>query len=244
MNSTDFERARTLLPSFLKKTISANDKAWMTQFIQNLQDKSLNLDEGKVRQFNDEMAWVELSQGQLDNTTPAFDSEAGWKKMAMQLEISPLAQPAQPSHPLQAPHDKKKRSAFDLMKLLINAKFGSLIELWRKPMVGVLASTMIVAQMGLLAALVKYTWQAQKQETTVSPASGDVKLKDMVLFSVMVKDAAKVQDMRALLEGMQAQVISGPSAIGIWVIAVPKDKLIDAAKAFKSSAIVESADQQ
>jgi hypothetical protein len=155
MNSTDFERARTLLPSFLKKTISANDKAWMTQFIQNLQDKSLNLDEGKVRQFNDEMAWVELSQGQLDNTMPAFDSEAGWKKMAMQLEISPLAQPAQPSHPLQAPHDKKKRSAFDLMKLLINAKFGPLIELWRKPMVGVLASTMIVAQMGLLAALVK-----------------------------------------------------------------------------------------
>jgi hypothetical protein len=235
MNSTDFERAKNLLPSFLKKTISADDKAWMTQFIQNLQDKSLNLDEGKVRQFNDEMAWVQLSQAQLENATPAFNSEAGWEKMAMELKLHSTAQAVQ---------SKNRRSAFDLLTLLINAKFGPLIELWRKPLVGVLASTMIVAQMGLLAALVKYTWQTQKQETSVSPASGDVKMKDMVLFSVMVKDAAKVQDMRALLESMQAQIISGPSAIGIWVVAVPKDKLTEANNAFKASAIVESADQQ
>jgi hypothetical protein len=235
MNSTDFERAQILLPSFLKKTISLDDKAWMTQFIQNLQDKSLNLDEGKVRQFNDEMAWVELSQHQLENSTPAFDSAAGWNKMAMQLKLSAATQ----TTPV-----KKKRTAFELLKLLVNAKFGTLIEFWRKPMVGVLASTMLVAQMGLLAALVKYTWQAQKEQTVVAPASGDVKMKDMVLFSVLVKDVAKVQDMRVLLDGIQAQVISGPSAIGIWVIAVPKDKLNDASQAFKASAIIESADQQ
>jgi hypothetical protein len=69
-------------------------------------------------------------------------------------------------------------------------------------------------------------------------------MKDMALFSVMVKDTAKVQDMRFLLESLQAQVVSGPSAIGLWVIAVPKTKISEANSAFKASAIIESADQQ
>jgi hypothetical protein len=235
MNSTDFEKARTLLPSYLKKTISADDKAWMTQFIHNLHDQSLNLDEGEVRQFHDEMAWVELSQQQLEIQTPTFDSEAGWKKMAMKLNLNQST---------QATTVRSTQSVVDVLRSVFNAKFGTLILFWRKPMVGFLASTMIVAQMGLLAALVKYTWQTQRQETVVAPASGDVRMSGMVLFSVMLKDVAKVQEMRALLETMQAQVVSGPSAIGLWVIAVPKDKLIEAAKAFKSSTIVESAEQQ
>jgi hypothetical protein len=235
MNSTDFEKARTLLPSYLKKTISADDKAWMTQFIHNLHDQSLNIDEGKVRQFNDEMAWVELSQRQLEKETPLFDSEAGWKKMAMELKLNQTT---------QATTVQNTHSVFDLFKRLMNLKFETLILFWRKPMVGVLASTMIVAQMGLLAAVVKYSWQAQHQETVVAPASGDAKMNGMVLYSVMLKDDAKVQELQTLLETMQAQVVSGPSAMGIWVVAVPKGKLIEATKAFKSSTIVESADQQ
>lgn len=234
MNSTDFDRAKLLLPSFLKKTISDDDKAWMMQFMQNLQDQNLNLDKGKMRQFSDEMAWVKLSQSQLEQETPAFDSEAGWKKIAMQLNSS--------INSAKAP--TIVGSAYGLLKKLLFKKFQLFLLYWRKPMVGVLASTMIVAQMGLLAALVKSTWQTQKAITLVVPASGDVTLKDRVLFSVMLKDAAKVQDMRALLESIQAQVVSGPSAIGIWVIAVPTNKLVDAEKIFKASAFVESADQQ
>jgi hypothetical protein len=242
MNSTDFERARNLLPSYLKKTISDDDKAWMTQFIQNLQSESSAADNtaNEARQFKDEMAWVELSQNQLEQSTPAFDSEAGWKKMAMQID---LTTPNKKTTHISS--KKNKRSVFDILSSIFQAKFETLILFWRKPMVGFLASTMIVAQMGLLAALVKYSWQTQKQESAVVvPASGDGKIKDMALFSVMVKDAAKIQDMRLLLETLQAQVVSGPSAVGLWVIAVPKTKISEATSAFKASTIIESADQQ
>jgi hypothetical protein len=236
MNSTDFARAQTLLPSFLKKTISDIDKVWMTQFIQNLQENRSNFDEAKVRQFEDELAWIELSQSQLENATPRFDTEAGWKKLAMQ--ITPSVEPVKN-------HDRKE-TTLKLLKSLFYAKFETLILFWRKPMVGVLASTMLVAQMGLLAALVRHTWQAERTgpETVVASATGDVKVKGQVLFSVMFKDTVKLQEIRTLLESTQGQIVSGPSAIGIWVIAVPHEKLVTSATAFKSSAIVESADQQ
>jgi hypothetical protein len=225
----DFERARLLIPGFLKKTLADDDKAWMTQFIETLPQQSESLS----RQFHDEMAWVELTQAQLNAATPVFDSQAGWKTMENQLDLQNTKTTPKP-----------RKNLGDLLKALVSAKFGMLIAFWRRPMVGVLASGMIVAQMGLLAALVRYTGQSGTQENVVVPASGASSVAGAVLFSVVFKDAASSKEIRELLAANQAQIVGGPGAIGVWVISVPKEKLLDAAKAFVKSPIVESAEPQ
>jgi hypothetical protein len=228
-DANDFNRARQLIPGFLKKTLADDDKAWMTQFIETLPEQP----ESMFRQFKDEMAWVALSQAQLSAATPAFDVQAGWKNMETQLD----------QHTTQTAPTPRKNLG-DLLQALAQAKFGMLIEFWRRPMVGVLASGMIVAQMGLLAALVRYTGHSGTQENVVVPASGASSVAGAVLFSVVFKDAASSKEIRELLEANQAQVVGGPGAIGVWVISVPKEKLLDAAKAFVKSPIVESAEPQ
>jgi hypothetical protein len=222
--AADFEKAKLFIPAFLKKTLTGDDKVWMTQFMEQRHQQ----DESQLRQFNEELAWVELTQVQLSAATPAFDTQAGWKKMEFQINQTM----------------KPRKSVSQIIQGLIKAKFATLIDLWRRPMVGVLASAMIVAQMGLLAALVRYVGHSGTQENLVVPASGASQVQGTAMFSVVFKDSATSKDIRELLDANQAQVIGGPGAIGVWVISVPKEKLTQAAKAFAKSAIIESAEPQ
>ncbi len=152
----------------------------------------------------------------------------------IQTASSDQAQPA-PLH---------KRSGLQWVKAQIRARIEKLIRLWRKPAIGALASAMIVGQMGLLAALVRYTYNVEPQISVMAPASGSKVDQDGIVLAVVFKDKASAKQIQQLLSSVQAQVTGGPGAIGVWEVAVPKDKLDDAMKILSNSKIIESAAPQ
>ena len=228
---TDSERARHLIPGFLKKTLAADDKEWMTQFLD-----TLNLQGGTTAvEFAQEMAWVERSQQQLAQDAPDFDAQAGWQRMQSRLDA-----PEQPVRLQVTPLQMAMRR----LKTQIRNRIDRAIAWWRKPVVGVLASAMIVAQMGLLAAVVKRLNQAPSVAESVSPASGAPSLDGMKVLTIVFKDSASLLDVRTLIDNVQGRVIDGPGALGVWRVAVPQDKLDASLKHLGAAKTVESVASQ
>lgn len=229
--STDIERARHLIPGFLKKTLGADDKEWMTQFLDNLklQGGTTSVD------FAQEMAWVERSQQQLALNAPAFDAQAGWQRLQGRLSApAPLVSPKQPIK--TAPFT----AAVSWVKSEIRARISSAAAWWRKPVVGVLASAMIVGQMGILAAVVKQMSQATTVVEGVTPSSGAPSLEGMQVLVIVFKDNASLLEVRTLIDSVQGRVIDGPGALGVWLVAVPKDKFEATFKRAGAAPAVES----
>lgn len=227
----DIERARDLIPGLLKKTLAANDKEWMTQFLD-----SLNRQGGTIAvEFAQEMAWVERSQEQLADDAPAFDAQAGWQRMQSRLD-APMSV-ADPK-----PHVKKAASspAASWVKTQIHNWINNAVAWWRKPVVGVLASAMIVAQMGLLVAVVKQMNQLQTTSVGVTPASNAPSLEGLAVLSIVFKDRASLLEVRTLIDSVQGRVVDGPGALGVWLVAVPKDKLDASMKRLGAAKAVES----
>jgi hypothetical protein len=235
MNTPDIERARNLIPGFLKKSLQADDSEWMAQFLNTLRSTG----GAPAAEFEQEMAWVERTQQHLTQTSPVFDTQAGWQRMQRRLSASAttatVATAAPPSRP---------RSALAWVKSQFRARLDKAIRWWQKPAVAAMASAMLIGQMGLLAAVVRYTYNVEPQAVLVAPAAGEKSNPDSISLAVVFKDKATLKQMRQLLDSVQAQVVGGPGAIGVWEVAVPKDRLNEAMKVFSESKIVESAAPQ
>jgi hypothetical protein len=140
--------------------------------------------------------------------------------------------------PAAAAH--RPRGAWAWVKSQARARVDKLVGMWQKPVVAAMASAMIIGQMGLLAAVVRYTYNVEPQVALVSPAAGGKVDPDSVVLAIVFKDKTTVKQMNQLLASVQAQVVGGPGAIGVWEVAVPKDKLAEAMKLFGSSKLLES----
>ena len=236
MTPANVEHARHLIPGFLKKSLSDNDKEWMTQFLNQLRaSASQGIDADISIGFEQEMAWIEQTQTQLAQHDPVFDTQQGWQRMRSLLESEVTTQIPRPSLAHQV---------ITWIQAFIHVRSQKWVDLWKKPLVGALASAMIVGQMGLLAAMVRMTYNAMPQPTTVSLSSGESAPPDSAVLAVVFKDQATQLDMRTLLDGLQAQVVGGPGAIGVWQVSVPKDKLSEALQSLGRAKIVESVEVQ
>ena len=228
---TDIERARFLIPGFLKKTLSADDKEWMTQFLNILSQQS----SPEAVEFTHEMAWVERSQQQLAQDAPAFDAQAGWQRMQGRLNA-----PAQSAKPDQSAKQAPLNTLIAWVKTQVKERITSAAAWWKKPVVGVLASAMIVGQMGLLAAVVKQMSNVSPIVEGVTPSSGAPSLEGMQVLAIVFKDNASLLEVRTLIDSVQGRVIDGPGALGVWLVAVPKDKLDANTKRLGTDKAVES----
>lgn len=229
--STDLERARNLIPGFLKKTLAADDKEWMTQFLNTLNQQSGSA----AADFNQEMAWVERSQIHLAQDAPAFDAQAGWQRLQHRL-----AAPAPLAPQKQQVKESFVAAAVSWAKSEIRTRIHSAAAWWRKPVVGVIASAMIVGQMGILAAVVKQMSQATTVVEGVTPSSGAPSLEGLVVLTVVFKDSASLLEVRSLIASVDGRVVDGPGAIGVWQIGVPKGSLDTSLKRLSSAPVVES----
>lgn len=235
MNTQDIERAQYLIPGLLKKTLGTDDSEWMAQFLNTLRSQG-----GPVlAEFEQEMAWVERTQQHLAQTSPVFDAQAGWQRMKGRLDTATEkvvgSPPAAPTRP---------RNVVQWVKSQFRDRIDNAIRWWQKPVVAVLASAMIVGQMGILAVVVRNFYNVAPQAAIVVPASGEKSLPDSITLAVVFKDKATLKQVNHLLGSVQAQVVGGPGAIGVWEIAVPKDRLNEAMKVFGASEIVASAAPQ
>jgi hypothetical protein len=235
MNTQDIERAQYLIPGLLKKTLTADDSEWMAQFLNTLRSQG-----GPVlTEFEQEIAWVERTQQHLAETSPVFDEQAGWQRMQDRIE-------AATEKVSIAPPDRLARqsSVLQRLKSQFSDQIEKIIHWWQKPVVATFALVMIVGQMGLLAAVVSYVYNVEPQTATVTPASGEKGLPNSITLAVVFNDTATLMQVQQLLGSVQAQVVGGPGAIGVWEVAVPKDRLNEAMQVFGDSKIVASAAPQ
>lgn len=228
------ERARHLIPGYLKKTLSANDSEWMAQFLSSTKLNNPTFS----GEFESEMAWVAQTQAQLAQAAPAFDVQSGWQRVQGRLDTPGAF--AQQANTAQAARPHRPRGIINWIKSQARARLDKLIRMWQKPVVAVMGSAMIIGQMGILAAVVRYTYNVEPQVAMVSPASGSKVDPDSVVLAIVFKDKVTARQMQQLLGSVQAQVVGGPGAIGVWEVAVPKDKLAEAMKLFGSSKLIDS----
>jgi hypothetical protein len=238
--AADLERAQFLIPGYLKKSLKADDYQWMTQFLNQLHQRGQADPQAAQREdaFLQEMAWVERSQQQIAQDTPAFDAHLGWQRMEERLAAG--AAPAAAKKPQPA-----TISPLPNPVTWAKEQFAALIDRatawWKKPVIGALASAMIVGQMGLLAAVVKQMSPQLAEVTSAAPLSGSQSVDGAVVLSVVFKDSASLLEVRTLVDSVQGRVVGGPGALGVWEVAVPKEKGAEALKTFIAAPAVESA---
>jgi hypothetical protein len=233
---TDYERAVNLIPAYLKNSLSADDSAWMKGFLDQLQS-----DTAQAAAFAEEMKWVEKTQTQMNQALPHIDVEAGWAHLAGQLRSAAAPQAAQPLAAASADQPSLISKAMQWASDMIKQRMNGLLDLWRKPAVVVLGSAMIVGQMGLRAAVVKKLYSAETTSVAI-PASGSkgAASDQVITVQVIFKDKTSVADIRKLLDASGAQIVGGPSAIGVWEVQIDKSKQTAAIDQISKSKTVES----
>jgi hypothetical protein len=236
MTDQDIKRAQALIPSFLKNLLSADDSVWMTQFLSQLQSS----DPALAQAFTEEMQWVQKTQQHMESTLPHMDINAGWAHLAQQVSQSPSAQAAART-PTPSQVRSQNESFFELTIRWMKIQALRLLGLWRKPVVAVLGSAMIVGQMGLLAAVIKQLHHVENSAHVI-PASGSKAAlpENSVMVQVVFKDNTSVADIRKLLDLSGAQIIGGPSALGVWEVQIEKAKQTAAIEQISKSKAVES----
>ena len=236
----DWAKAEHLLPGYLKKNLSASDQEWMKQWIYQIQ----NTGGATAEALAAEITWVELAQDVLGEQSAAFNAQAGWQKLQAGLknEAASGATVSQSAEPTQAVTSFQKLRQW--MGKLARMQQDRALQWWQKPATGVLASAMIVGQMGLLAAAVKQVYVMTTDTATVTPSSGSNTPVDGAVLKVIFKPNSSVKDILGVLNSVQGRVTGGPGALGIWEVEVPTDKLPSALEMLGKSKTVESVTQQ
>ena len=229
----EWAKAEHLLPGYLKKTLADYDQEWMEQWI-----TQTNAAAGlPAAALQSEIGWVRSVQRSLTDESVQFNAQAGWDKLQAGLDIAP------PMATLPAKPSKLQKLSSWLAKLL-RMQQDRALQWWQKPATGVLASAMIVGQMGLLAATVKQIYVLPTDSAMVTPSSGATRPVDGAVIKVVFKPDASVQDITAALNSVQGRITGGPGALGIWDVEVPTEKLPGALAFLGKSRAVESATQQ
>lgn len=237
MNQVDYARALDLIPAHLKNQLSADDSAWMKEFLAQLQSS----DPAKAAAFAQEMQWTEKTKMQMEQSLPHIDLEAGWQHLASKLQAAPSADTQSNRQQAAAVPISVGNKMMAWIKDFIQKRIESLLNLWRKPAIVVLGSAMIIGQMGMLAAVVKkmYTVETTGMAIPASGAKGAAS-DQVIVVQVIFKDKTSVADIRKLLDASGAQIIGGPSAIGVWEVQIDKSKQTTAIDQISKSKTVES----
>lgn len=238
VSALDMRRAQDLISGYLKNSLSADDQAWMAQFLVTLRTQGGTV----ATEFEQEMAWVAQTQAQLSQAAPVFDTDSGWQRLQARLDTPRAAQGELAAKPAQV--ETGFGGVMRWAKQQFQAKAASFGRLWQKPAVGFLASAMIVSQMGLLAAVVHHLHKVEStQSAEVTPAAGSKAPQDGAVLVVVFKDNTSLLDMRMLLRNVHGEVVGGPGAMGVWEISVPKESVAESMKLLSASNLVYSVNQ-
>ena len=118
---------------------------------------------------------------------------------------------------------------------------------WQMPRVAVLASALIVGQMGLLGLLVKKMADATNVghvSNAVTPASGASGAAQIITLKVVFKPVTTVEQISAAMAAVQGRIVGGPGALGLWEVEVPAAMQTTALRVLSVNNNVESVSQE
>lgn len=169
-----------------------------------------------------EAHWLTQTAQQLDEATPPFDAAANLRRVhaRIQAEGRPLAPPGQP---------REWRSV------------RGLAGWWRTLWPPILAY-------GLGAATAAWVLTVGLPIAPSHPGAAVVPLggseapavqAETVRLQVVFRNTASAEQIRALLVPLSAQVVAGPSRLGVWELVVPASQARAAVHTLRASTLVE-----
>lgn len=148
--------------------------------------------------LQDELRWLTLTREQLRQSVPAVDPEAGWHELLARIEAAP--RPASASTGVASPA----------------SPWEAFLAWWSRPALAMAMTLVVLMQ----SAALWWLWPSAGGE--VRPMSSPTStITGQVVLQLVFQDQASVAQVRAALVQVQAQVVDGPGALGVWRVAVP-----------------------
>lgn len=222
-NDDELARVRELLPWFANGSLNDADSRWVSAWL------AAHPEETDVHA---ELAWLKQSALQYKNTveTPAADKGLDVLLARIHAEKATAAQ--------------RRAVATDTSEDL----WTKLKSWFATPAFGLSMAALLLVQTGVIGLLMRHTpapteTPSSSQSQTMTPLSGGqvAAPAGMALLQVTFLPTATERDIRATLNNAQAQIISGPSSLGVYVLAVPAAELEKSQNALRGqSQVIES----
>jgi hypothetical protein len=208
MTPVEQRRFRDLLPGHLNKTLSADDQGFM--------DKWTNDPAQLPPELQDEAQWLAMVRDQLRASAPRAEPELGWHELLARIEAEPRS--ARQMGPGQAEPAGREHG---------------LKGWWRWLQRPALAYAMLALLVGQTA-LLTWSWWPQGDARLMSAAPPASVAPDTLRLDVLWHPQATAEQMQAALQLARGQVLSGPSALGLWQVAVPLEQADAAVAALRA----------
>lgn len=220
----ELERVRELLPWHVRGALEDDERVFMDQWLaENL---------AQHPDIEVEMAWLKKTASQLQQLAqpePAL-AEAGLKALLQRIELDKGTQGAQ-SGKAAVVH---QTPLADRITGWVTALLGV-----RLPALALSLTLVLIVQIGVIGALI-FTEPAS--QVPLGSASAPISAQPgTVLLTVAFKPTASESAMRGVLANAQLQIVAGPSALGLYTLAVARDQVDSAILQLRqASAVVES----
>lgn len=219
----ELERVRELLPWHVRGTLPQDERSFMELWLaENL---------AQHPDIEAEMVWLKTTASQLQQLAqpePAL-AEAGLKALMQRIELDQEAQTAQGGNASVVHQTPLAERITGWVTALLGV---------RLPALALSLALVLVLQFGVIGALL-FTEPASQVplggSTPISAAPGQV------LLTVAFKPTVSESAMRGVLASAQLQIVAGPSALGLYTLAVARDHADTAILQLRqASAVVES----
>lgn len=216
---SELERARELVAWHSQDALTGDDLVFMRQWLEQR-----GADDPAMAQ---ELAWLRITATQL---RAQVEEEARLAQQPVDAGLRALME----------------RIALDRPRASMPPGWNERIGQWLRDVVGVRSTgwamgmmAVVAVQAGVIALLLA------DPPATQAPLSGAASragvASDPVLLTVAFRPEATEATMRSTLASAGAQIVSGPSALGLYLVAVPRDQADSLARQLvAATAVVES----
>lgn len=196
VDSSELNRVRELLPWYANGTLAPDELAFINAWLES------NM--SRYPEIAAELAWLRNTAAQLQNQSAPQADDAGLPDL-MRLIAQEQATSRRVSH---AASWQERVTAW------LNNVLGI-----RSPALAFSVAAVLCVQAGFIGALLM---QTPAEQTPLSGATHSVATpSESVLLTVAFQPDATELAMRTVLGNAQAQILAGPSALGLYTVAVP-----------------------
>jgi hypothetical protein len=244
MDNDHLRRARELLPWYAQGQLTGDDQVFMTHWLENNMAHHPDL----AAQFNQEIAaeqaWLSSTRSHLQvaalqqaalQASPANEAQglaALMQRIAQSRESTATGNNANATNSIAAQavntwttgHNSSQNSTFRRAKQLATTWLQR-IAAWLDDTLGVRSPTMafgiaalVLVQAGVIGALLL---NSSAQQAPLSADAPTTTSAGQVLLAIAFNPQATELAIRQLLAAAGAQLVAGPSALGLYTVAVP-----------------------
>lgn len=190
---TDLQRVRELLPFHALDALGEDDRAFLLSWLAR--------HGSAYPEMLAEIAWLQRSAAQARELAQAPAAQAGLVELMTRIAAESPPKPA--------------RVAATTTEAASTASWWS--RLFASPRLGLAMAVLLLVQ-GVGLVLLSQRDPAQQEALSGAPAAAPA---GRVLLSVAFKPDAREAELRDLLGRVGAEIVGGPSALGLWQVAVP-----------------------